>query len=378
MCADQPAAIAANGHNHYASIVSCRVCSKNWTASTLASNIDALYIRKLGRRKKPKTKKKKARPKKKAAVGAAAEAAAEESSDESSAAEEELNDSVPIKKKAVHVHYGGYTRDQIYQQALQEPDLDAAIEACRAHIGVTRNKSKTLAQTSGFQSASIGFMLHEISQFDVIRDVVPDWMHLILVLVKQFMHGTYDLVAHVIEHAPKGFPKFDFLFLLLMFRKDIPSPYSRARRIPWGMTHEQLKSWIAEECLVWLRVGWPHFFQELLEYVRSWPESLIRTELLLEIDIFKTLWEHMSKLYAPLSNINGMAEEPVDVIELAVNFVDFVANSTLYDKPFFSDGYSSYTLHAVLHVVSYVLWWGNLTEHWCFLYERCAGVYRVY
>jgi len=204
---------------------------------------------------------------------------------------------------------------------------------------------------------------------------VPDWMHEIMVLCKQFMHATYDMLLHVLSKRPKGVPKFCYTQLLLMFRKDIPTAYSRSRRIPWGMSHTDLKSWTAEECLVWLRLCWRHFFQELREYVRSWPESVLQAELLIEIGMFQTLWTHISGFYARLSHLNGMQGSPSNALDLAVDLVDFVANTKLGGRPFFSDGYCTYTFHVILHIVQFVLWWGNMPEHWCFLYERCAEVF---
>jgi hypothetical protein len=252
------------------------------------------------------------------------------------------------------------------------------VTASRAQQGVSQAKGKKQATTSGFQSATIGLLLHDISGFDVIRDCIPDWMHEVMVLTKQFMHVTYDMLLYMLEKVQKQHvsgKKFDYANLLLMFRRDIPSPYSRSRRIPWGLSHSQLKSWTAEECLVWIRVTWPHFFQELRAYVRSSVPSLHKQDLLDELAMFQTLWQHMSDVYASLSHLDGMQGSPAAVREQCVNLVDFVANSTLKGRPFLGDAYCTYTLHVMLHLVQYVLWWGNLPEHWCFLYERCAGVF---
>jgi hypothetical protein len=325
MCADQPAAIVLNGHGHYSSKVACRVCGLFAIGSTVASNIDPLYTKKKGRRKTGSKRKRQGT----ATSSKTAVPTPRPEPEEPDANDMDDDAPDPAKTTAVHVHWGGFTRDQLFAQATHEPDLDAAILACRAQLGVTQARAKVLASASGFQAASLGLMLHDVSGFDVIRDVIPDWMHEILVLVKQFMHGTYDLLAHVLDCAPKGTTKFCYTHLLLMFRKDIPSPYSRARRIPWGMNHKQLKSWTAEECLVWLRLGWSFFFTELLAFVRGWPVSQLRAEMLSEIGMFQTLWEHMTVLYAAMSHLNGMQGQPADVVELAVNLVDFVANGKL-------------------------------------------------
>lgn len=51
--------------------------------------------------------------------------------------------------------------------------------------------------------------------------------------------------------------------MLKLFRKSMPSWLRSRRRFPTSMEHATIGRWAVEECLVWIRLGWRHFFSEL-------------------------------------------------------------------------------------------------------------------
>ena len=283
------------------------------------------------------------------------------------ALETELDAAAPEDEQAlqrVHVHWGGTSWSDKTEQATREPNLEDAISALGNLDGVNQARAKALSKVEPWREATLSYVLWKIYKFDPIRDCIPDLMHQLLVLIKQQTHATVDLFEAHNQHVWLN-------RVLKNFRADLPSWVSRGRRIPWHMTHKVLKAWTAEECLVWVRIVWQHVFLELkLSRAEDVDEATLK-----EINAFQQMWELIGDLYSALNHTNGMQGEPERVVEIAVSLVHFIDAGSIGGVDIFNNAFMTYTVHQLLHLVQYTLWWGNLWEHWCFVYERTAGLY---
>ena len=130
-------------------------------------------------------------------------------------------------------------------------DIDAAIKQLK---GKSRTARKRLTESTGWGRWSVAEMLYEEYGFDYVADCIPDMMHCLMGLIKDLSRATVTMFE---KHN-------DELWLdsiLHKFKAMMPSVFVRGRRFPYGMSHAAIKSWSAEECLLFLRVTWRMLFQ---------------------------------------------------------------------------------------------------------------------
>jgi hypothetical protein len=140
--------------------------------------------------------------------------------------------------------------------------------------------------------------------------------------------------------------------------------------VPHNLTHAALKSWAAEECLVWVRLIWRPLFQVLIDARVEAGEDVPEV-----FRVMQRVWELLEECMLPLLDKRG-TEPDLEAHQLrAIRFIDYVNTVTLDGVRVFSAAYVTISFHQLLHMPQMVAWWGNLWEFWCFVFERIAGVY---
>lgn len=145
-------------------------------------------------------------------------------------------------------------------QSVCEPDVAAAVAALRRGMDFELPPSvrKQHQKQTGWGTGSLLLMLHDLYGFDVIDDVLIDGMHNWMGIIKDLTRATINVLEVV--------NKTTWLDrLLAQIRLQLPRVFTHGRRIPRNLTHASLKSWCAEECLIWLRLIWRPLFQELID-----------------------------------------------------------------------------------------------------------------
>ena len=64
-------------------------------------------------------------------------------------------------------------------------------------------------------------------------------------------------------------PKLELRAICKKFRAAMPSPLSRGRRFPRELDPAAVSAWCAEECLVYIRLGWRHYYECIAEILED-------------------------------------------------------------------------------------------------------------
>jgi hypothetical protein len=159
--------------------------------------------------------------------------------------------------------------------------------------------------------------------------------------------------------------------MLKLFRKSMPSWLRSRRRFPTSMEHATIGRWAVEECLVWIRLGWRHFFSEL---GCAWTKAGNGTEmpgLCLQVGY---AWEKLEQFALVVLDRRGTQSSLEHVGGLARRYLLHLRDAKHDGLHVFSYGYVTITTHLMAcHVAQQIENWGNLWESWAFVCERFAS-----
>jgi hypothetical protein len=116
----------------------------------------------------------------------------------------------------------------------------------------TRGQRRQRAKQCGWTHTGFLTKLHGLYGFDLIKDVVPDLMHLAMGLIKDLAHCTDDVLngwSGKPEPNPCGVNTYDGGFfidhMMYDFRVTMPPSFARGRRYPRDLSHAAISSWSA-------------------------------------------------------------------------------------------------------------------------------------
>jgi hypothetical protein len=121
---------------------------------------------------------------------------------------------------------------------------------------------------------------------------------------------------------------------------------------------------------VWVRLIWKPLFQVLIDARRGAGQDVPPL-----FGVMKRVWELLERAMLPLLDRRGTAPDIPDLQRRAIEFVDYVDAARLDSVRVFSAAYVTISFHQLAHMPLMVIWWGNIWEYWCFVFERIAGVY---
>lgn len=153
-----------------------------------------------------------------------------------------------------------------------------------------------------------------------------------------------------------------------MFRANMPPGFARGRRFPRNLSHAAISGWTAEECLVFLRIEWRYICSQFLH---MWHESGKETP-----EIFQVVMEGLtlfSNAIAPFLDRRGCQSSMEQLRDAAVKYVRHMVHAQVDGQRVYSLAFCTHTQHMVLHLWRHLGYWGDLFEHWCFLFERMAS-----
>ena len=247
--------------------------------------------------------------------------------------------------------------------SVLEPDLLTIAKCATTPQKKTLAERKKCGTKTGWREATLALALYDLYGFDLARDVVPDLMHAAGNVIRDLARATVDMLQRCNLHVWCD-------VILKDFKRDLPPAFCQGRRIPWDLSHTAITSWSAEECLIWVRFVWRLLFAELrLSHTST---GAVVPPLL---DAVQHLWELLESALLPLLDQRGLDPQKIgEVREGFVMLLHGMQETRLNGEPVLSLMYMTQTFHSLLHLPSFVEWWGNLTEHWCFVFERMAGL----
>ena len=237
---------------------------------------------------------------------------------------------------------------------------------------LSANKRKKLAAILGWTHEGFLAKLAKLYKFDLVKDVIPDLMHLIQGLVKDLVHITVSVLD-----GWKGMPKDNpcgvntwenglwTSALCKMFRSNVHPGFARGRRFMRDFTHAAVSKWSVEECLVFLRLQWRFFIQQFYDLTPGKQPELLTC--------VARAWELLEAALLPYLNRGGNPKTDDQLMASASAYQAHLVGAKLDGRRVFSLSYMTTTVHKLSHLHKFLLWWGNLTEHWCFKQERMAG-----
>lgn len=124
-------------------------------------------------------------------------------------------------------------------------------------FATAKNKTqlKAMMTKNGWSSKTVVWDWHALYGFDPILDVMIDGMHCFGGVVRDLLRATIDGMLSI-----PGMKAFSIVECLRVFKISMPGELRHGRRFPRQITHEALASWTHEELLIWIRIGWRHFF----------------------------------------------------------------------------------------------------------------------
>lgn len=254
------------------------------------------------------------------------------------------------------------SNEELAHAAVAEETPVEVAEAVNAasDSSVPRTRSAKESSASGWKRASLTRMLNELYGLSMQRDVLIDGMHNIMSLVKDLAHATVSMFQG--HNQELWLDK-----VLQQIRAMLPNVFTNGRRVPHDLSHAALKSWAAEECLVWLRLIWRLLFQECLDAKESREET---GELFYSV---MRAWELLEAALLPLIDRRGTQGTIEDQLRPILEYIEYLKSATVDGVRVFSAAYVTYSVHQIVHIPMQVSDWGNLWESWCFVFERIAG-----
>ena len=240
---------------------------------------------------------------------------------------------------------------------------------------LSSNQRRQMRGTGGWSHQGFLGKLAELYGFDLLKDVVPDLMHLTMVLIKDLAHASCDVLdgwANQDEANPCHVNNWgtgmyvDHLFF--RFRSNMNAAFSRGRRFPRDLTHAAISSWSAEECLIFLRLEWRWLLQQFRD---MWDAAGVDVPDVFEV--LQTAWVYLEELLLPLLDRRGCQIPPEAVKLNAFQYMLHLATIKTDGRQAFCLALQTYTLHSSMHLWKFMGWWGNLFELWCFKFERMAS-----
>ena len=93
------------------------------------------------------------------------------------------------------------------------------------------------------------------------------------------------------------------------------------------------------------------------------------------LDALQHIWSLFEAAVLPLLDRRGVDPNLLpELRDSVVQFLHAVKETRINGRRVLSLLHVTQTFHALLHLPNFVMWWGNLWEHWCFVFERIAGV----
>jgi hypothetical protein len=132
----------------------------------------------------------------------------------------------------------------------------------------------------------------------------------------------------------------------------------------------------AEETLVFVRFEWRPLFDELMLALTSCADSCDSAivDAIRKMSVSWAQWESIV-LHVLSQTEESPEERHKRGVELVVEHAWFIISAVdMSGNRLFDEGYMTITLHNTVHLPYYELIWGRLYHHWCFKWERFAGV----
>ena len=132
----------------------------------------------------------------------------------------------------------------------------------------------------------------------------------------------------------------------------------------------------AEETLVFVRLGWRSMFDELMMALTDSEVggSSAMVDAIRKISISWAQWESIV-LHVLSQEEQSPERRHKRGVELVVEHAWYIITAVdMSGNKLFDEGYMTITLHNTLHLPYFELTWGRLYHHWCFKWERFAGV----
>jgi hypothetical protein len=243
------------------------------------------------------------------------------------------------------------------------------------HQALTPAQRKLVASMLGW--THLGFLgkLNRMYGFDLVKDVIPDLMHLSMVIIKDLVRITANVINGWKEQ-PAGNPCGvntweDGVWVNRIaagFRRNVHPGFGTGRRFFRDLTPEMVASWTAEECLVFLRLQWRFLLQQLVDVqIRAGQDVPEVMSVLIEA------WEKLEAALLPHMDRRGCQLSEESLRQSACAYQLHLVHATIAGHRAFSLSYMTHTVHMLTHLHKYHRWWGDLWTHWCFVYERMAS-----
>ena len=238
-------------------------------------------------------------------------------------------------------------------------------------IAAQRNKTETRAFISelGFRRRTFVWTLYEWYGFDPLLDMPPDFMHLAMGLLKDYLHIKVSMLSLLEKQCP-NMPDLKEFFKT--FRACSVSAFTSGRRFLRSLDHVAVSDASAEEMLVYLRLEGDCVFH-LLEPCVSQLDVTLRAHF----EHVKTGWSKLRQMLCGFLDKRDkvdMVEWASGMRELVLDYLSHLQYAKVGEVYTFSHGYRTFTSHLVQHLPSYCEEWNDVFEWWCFVYERFAGV----
>ena len=246
-------------------------------------------------------------------------------------------------------------------------------------INGQRNKTctKDYVKELGWRRATFVWELYELYGFNPIIDMPPDFMHLSMGLLKDFLHIKVSTLAYVEKalakasaNASKGYPDFKSFFKT--FRSTAGPVFTSARRFLRDLDHVTVSAASADEMHTYVRLIGDCVFK-LLEPCKQHLGDVERAH----VANVEAGW---SMLRAVVCGFLDKRDKPVmgawarGMEQRVLAYLQHIEGAKAGGVSTFSHGYRTFTSHLLQHLAKYCEEWGDAYEWWCFVFERFAGV----
>ena len=249
-------------------------------------------------------------------------------------------------------------------------NLDDLLEEIE-DINAQRNKTaaRQFISNLGWRRKTFVWVLQEWYGFDPILDMPPDFMHLAMGLLKDYLHVMVRMLG-LIEKQCSNFP--DLKKFLQTLRSCTISAYTSARRFLRALDHVGVSAASAEEMLVFLRLEGDAVFYLLipcLEQLNASTKDHFNNVQVGWCKLRDVLCGFLDKR-DKLNIVHWAAEMRQQVLE----YLSHLQDAKVGHVHTFSHAYRTFTSHLLQHLASYTEEWNDVFEWWCFVFERFAGV----
>jgi len=261
---------------------------------------------------------------------------------------------------------------RMQQQANSAPpDLEELLEKIES-IKAQRNKTATSEYITelGWRRRTIFWDLYELYGFNPVLDIPPDFMHLAMGLIKDFLHAKVAMLL-LIEKQCDNFPDLKQGFFK-RFRAACVSAFTHGRRFLRALDHVAVSDASAEEMMVYLRLQGQCVFELLKPCIPQ-----LEPDLQAHFNNVERGWNKLSRMLCGFLDKNDkpdMADWATQMRGFAMEYLMHLQDARVGDVHTFSHGYRTFTSHLMEHLASYCENWNDVFEWWCFVFERFAGV----